>query len=173
MMVTFWYIEVNFQAIQNPYLFRDACRQHTLPGAQVMTQRKSTPRPTKADLAIRKPKDLLAEVREMILQARESVARAVDSGLTTLYWYIGHRIRQDILKEKRAEYGEEIVSALGRQLTWTYFKSVIYIDDPLKRDFYAEMCRIEGWSTRTLEAHCQRHQSPNYRPHRLLQVADS
>ena len=25
------------------------------------------------------------------------------------------------------------------------------IDDPLKRDFYAEMCRTERWSTRTLE----------------------
>jgi predicted nuclease of restriction endonuclease-like (RecB) superfamily len=25
------------------------------------------------------------------------------------------------------------------------------MDDPLKRDFYAEMCRIEGWSTRTLD----------------------
>ena len=81
-----------------------------------MTQRRSTNRPTKTDLAIRKPTDLLAEVREMILQARASVARAVDSGLTTLYWHIGQRIRQGILKEKRAEYGEEIVSALGRQL---------------------------------------------------------
>jgi hypothetical protein len=27
------------------------------------------------------------------------------------------RIRQDILKEKRAEYGAQIVAALGRQLT--------------------------------------------------------
>lgn len=24
------------------------------------------------------------------------------------------------------------------------------LKDPLKRDFYAEMCRIEGWSTREL-----------------------
>jgi predicted nuclease of restriction endonuclease-like (RecB) superfamily len=46
---------------------------------------------------------------------------------------------------------EEIVSALRRQLSWTHFKQIIYLDDPLKRDFYAEMCRIERWSTRTLE----------------------
>lgn len=65
---------------------------------------------------------LLAEVRQMILQAREGVARAVDSGLAALYWHIGRRIQQDILKEKRAAYGEKIVSALGRQLTWTHFK---------------------------------------------------
>ena len=59
---------------------------------------------------------LLTEVRSMIMQARESVARAIDSGLTMLYWHVGLRVRQDILKEKRASYGEEIVSALGRQL---------------------------------------------------------
>jgi len=138
-----------------------------------MTQRKSTHRPTKADLAIRKPKDLLTEVREMILQAREGVARAVDSGLTTLYWHVGRRVRKDILKEKRAEYGGQIVAALRRQLGWTHFKAIIPMADPLKRDFYAEMCRIEGWNTRTLEAHCQRHRSLNRHPHRLSQVADS
>jgi predicted nuclease of restriction endonuclease-like (RecB) superfamily len=45
---------------------------------------------------------------------------------------------------------EQIVSALGRQLTWTHFRMLIYLDDPLKRDFYAEMGRVEHWSTRTL-----------------------
>ena len=100
---------------------------------------------------VTQPASLLADGRELILQAREGVARAVDSGLTTLYWHVGRRVRQDILKEKRAEYGAEIVSALRRQLAWTHFKRLIYVDDSLKRDFYAEMCRIERWSTRTLE----------------------
>jgi len=45
----------------------------------------------------------------------------------------------------------EIVSALSRQLGWTHFRSLAYLDDPLKREFYAEMCRLERWSTRTLE----------------------
>ena len=44
----------------------------------------------------------------------------------------------------------KIVSALLRQLSWSHFLSIIYLDDPLKRDFYAEMCRVERWSTRTL-----------------------
>jgi predicted nuclease of restriction endonuclease-like (RecB) superfamily len=43
-----------------------------------------------------------------------------------------------------------IVSALRRQLTWTHFKQLIYIDDELKRTFYAEMSRVEGWATRDL-----------------------
>lgn len=45
----------------------------------------------------------------------------------------------------------EIVSALRRQLSWTNIKALIYIDDPLKRDFYAQMAITEGWSTRTLD----------------------
>jgi hypothetical protein len=46
---------------------------------------------------------------------------------------------------------EKIVNALSTQLGWTHFRHTIAFDDPLKRDFYAEMCRIERWSTRTLE----------------------
>ena len=45
----------------------------------------------------------------------------------------------------------KIVSSLRRQLSWTHFKKLIYIEDCIKRDFYAEMCRVERWSTRTLD----------------------
>lgn len=47
--------------------------------------------------------------------------------------------------------GAEIVSAARRQLSWTHFRALIYIDDPLKRDFYLQMCQQEGWSTRVLQ----------------------
>ena len=33
---------------------------------------------------------------------------------------------------------------------WAHFKLLIPLNEPLKRTFYAEMCRVEGWSTRTL-----------------------
>ncbi|MCX7096646.1 MAG: PDDEXK nuclease domain-containing protein [Methylococcales bacterium] len=33
----------------------------------------------------------------------------------------------------------EIVSAVRRQLSWTHIKTLIYIDDPLKRDFYIDL----------------------------------
>lgn len=134
-----------------------------------------------------RPKALLKDLRELIHEARQDVARQVNSAMVLLYWHIGKRIRQDMLKEKRAGYGEQIVSAvsrelaaefgqgfseknlwhmirfvevfpeeqivsaLRRELSWTHFKQIIYLDDPLKRDFYSEMCRIEHWSTRTLE----------------------
>ena len=118
---------------------------------------------------------LLTDIRSLIFSARHQVAQAaqaVNAGLTMLYWEIGRRIRQDILEEKRAAYGKEIVAALGRQLEaefgrgfgdknlhrmvqfaeifpdekivaavqrqlgWTHFKSLIPIEDPLKREFY-------------------------------------
>jgi len=46
---------------------------------------------------------------------------------------------------------EGIVAALRRQLSWTHFKAIIPRSDPLRRDFYAEMYRLENWSTRTLQ----------------------
>jgi hypothetical protein len=82
-----------------------------------MTQRKPAKRTEAVVVSAKEPTALLADLWELILQAREGVARAVDSGLTALYWHVGRRIRQDILKEKRAEYGARIVAALGRQLT--------------------------------------------------------
>jgi predicted nuclease of restriction endonuclease-like (RecB) superfamily len=44
----------------------------------------------------------------------------------------------------------EIVSALRRQLSWTHFKSLIYLENQLKREFYISLALQERWSTRTL-----------------------
>lgn len=43
---------------------------------------------------------------------------------------------------------DAILSAVRRELSWTHLKTLIYIDDPLKRDFYLELCRLERWSSR-------------------------
>jgi predicted nuclease of restriction endonuclease-like (RecB) superfamily len=53
-----------------------------------------------------------------------------------------------------AEYfvDRQVVSQLARQLGWSHFLAILPLDNPLKRDFYAEMCRIERWSVRTLRA---------------------
>lgn len=132
------------------------------------------------------PQWLLNDVRELILTAREQVARSVNASLAALYWRVGNRIRKDILREKRAEYGEQIVSTLSAQLEtefgrgfgrrnifrmirfaevfpdqeivstlltqlgWSHFLHLLPLKDRLKRDFYAEMCRLENWSVRRL-----------------------
>ena len=71
---------------------------------------------TKSSIAIGANPVLVTDLRQMILSAQEQVARAVDSELILLYWSIGHRIRTDVLKEKRAEYGEKILHALSAKL---------------------------------------------------------
>jgi predicted nuclease of restriction endonuclease-like (RecB) superfamily len=137
------------------------------------------------------PDQLLHDVRALILRAREATARAVNAALVLLYWEVGRRIHQDILREQRAGYGAQIVptlsaqltaefgngfsrpnlfrmvrfaevfpdraivSTLSRQLGWSHFIEIIALRDDLQRDFYAEMCRVERWSVRTLRAKVQ------------------
>ena len=45
---------------------------------------------------------------------------------------------------------QEIVSTLSTQLSWSHFMELLPVEDPLARDFYAEMCRVERWDVRTL-----------------------
>jgi predicted nuclease of restriction endonuclease-like (RecB) superfamily len=44
----------------------------------------------------------------------------------------------------------QIVHTLSAQLSWSHFKQLITMQDPLQREFYAQMCRIEHWSVREL-----------------------
>ena len=60
--------------------------------------------------------ELLADLRQLIYETRSAVAVTINAGLTLLYWRIGMRIRREILREERAEYGEGIVHALSAQL---------------------------------------------------------
>src|SRR5439155_184589 len=46
----------------------------------------------------------------------------------------------------------QIVQTLSGQLGWSHFQLLLPLKDQLKRDFYAEMCRLERWSVRTLKA---------------------
>lgn len=136
--------------------------------------------PAKTDAA------LLGELRQLIEQARQHVAQTANSTLTMLYWQVGTRIQREVLKDGRADYGEQIVSTLStqlvreygqgfglrslrrmiqfaeafpdepivatlsRELSWSHFVEILPLKQPLEREFYAEMCRIERWSVRTL-----------------------
>jgi hypothetical protein len=62
----------------------------------------------------------------------------------------GEKSLHHMLRFAQAFPDPEIVSALRRQLSQSHFKQLIYIQDELKRTFYAEMCRVEGWSTRAM-----------------------
>lgn len=60
------------------------------------------------------------DINQLIEQSRQNVAVAVNAELTLLYWNIGTRIKEDILKNNRAEYGKQIIESLSLQLTEEY-----------------------------------------------------
>jgi len=134
----------------------------------------------------REEKQLFSDIAEMVQKARTKVATSVNETLIMLYWSIGRRVNEDIIKHKRAEYGSQVITKLAEhltasygkgysrrnifrmiqfakyfldtqivtslmaQLTWTHFVQLLMIDKPLKREFYAEMCKTERWSVRAL-----------------------
>lgn len=65
-------------------------------------------------------KSLVDDIRLLINSTRQQVAQIVNSALVILYWSIGKRIKTEILKEKRAGYGEEILPTLSAELVPLY-----------------------------------------------------
>ncbi len=63
---------------------------------------------------------LLGDIRGLIEAAREQTACAVNSALVGMYWQIDKRIREDVLQNERAEYGNEILQTLSEELTEDY-----------------------------------------------------
>lgn len=64
--------------------------------------------------------NLFSEVSALIEQSRSMVAVQANSTLTLLFWKIGQRINENVLQNKRADYGKQIVVTLSRQLTEKY-----------------------------------------------------
>lgn len=138
-----------------------------------------------------KSDSLFKSISNLIEESRSRTALEINSEITLLYWNIGKYIREDILKNNRADYGqriveslserltnqygrgwskrhlhnclrfteafphEQIVHALRTQLSWTHIRSLIPIEDELKRNFYIELSKIEKWSTRQLDERIQ------------------
>ena len=77
------------------------------------------------------PKALLGDIRALIETSRQRAASAVNAELTLLFWRIGQRIHTEVLAGQRAEYGEEILPSLAKQLVRDYGRS--FADKNLRR----------------------------------------
>jgi predicted nuclease of restriction endonuclease-like (RecB) superfamily len=144
-----------------------------------------------SNIIIKQAQTLFGEIKNLVEQSRNQLVQTVNAAMSMLYWEIGKRIKEDILQNSRADYGEQIVHSLAakltdeygnsfseknlrrmmqfadvfpdkeivvsliRQLSWTHIIAVIPINDPLKREFYMEMCKLERWSVRTLRERIQ------------------
>ena len=89
----------------------------------------------------------------------------------------GHQVIASLAKALTADYGrgwseqqlrhclrvaeiftdEAILSAARRELSWTHIKALIYIEDPIKREFYLELCRLERSAISRKPAEAIRH----------------
>jgi hypothetical protein len=63
---------------------------------------------------------LFKDVAGLIEESRNYVAVAINSALTLLYWKIGKCIDNNMLQNKRGEYGKQVIISLSRKLTETY-----------------------------------------------------
>lgn len=126
------------------------------------------------------------DISTMIYDAKNEMMMHTNISIISLYWNIGKKLVEDVLKGQKANYGENIIAMLSRRLTveygkgfeksavfkmvkfyqefpeyekvkmlsqqlsWSHFVELLPIEDELKRDFYAVMCKNENWSVRTL-----------------------
>lgn len=65
-------------------------------------------------------KDLLNDISLLIEQSKRQISIQANSTLTILFWQIGKRINHEILQNKRADYGKQIVSTVSTQLELKY-----------------------------------------------------
>lgn len=64
--------------------------------------------------------DLISDISLLIEQSQRHIATQANSALTQLFWQIGKRINDEILLNKRADYGKQIVVTVARQLQSKY-----------------------------------------------------
>lgn len=67
--------------------------------------------------------DLISEISLLIEQSQRHIATQANSALTQLFWQIGKRINDEILLNKRADYGKQIVVTLSEKLMTRYGRS--------------------------------------------------
>jgi hypothetical protein len=60
---------------------------------------------------------LFTRAADLIERARSTIAVQANATLTLLYWELGRLINVDVLRRERADYEQQIVATLSRQLT--------------------------------------------------------
>ncbi len=65
---------------------------------------------------------LFQDISSMIEQARYKTVAHINREMVELYWHIGKRIKEDMLKNKKAEYGKQVIESLALKLISFYGK---------------------------------------------------
>lgn len=82
-------------------------------------------------------KEVLTDVVSLLVEARRTSARAVNSIITATYWAIGRRIVEHEQRgKKRAGYGEELIARMSRDLTARFGKGFGTVNLSQMKRFY-------------------------------------
>jgi len=65
---------------------------------------------------------LFKEIKQIIEESKIYLAKTVNTTLSATYWHIGKKIKLVVLKDKRAEYGKQVIINLSKKLTLEYGK---------------------------------------------------
>ena len=74
----------------------------------------------RTDKAEPQERQLFLDSCSIIEQAQSAAYRSVNETLIKRNWLLGMRIHHEILKERRAEYGEQVIKTLSKELTMKY-----------------------------------------------------
>ena len=80
---------------------------------------------------------LFQDACQIIEQAQESAYRQVNETLIKRNWLLGLRIQHEVLKDKRAEYGEQVLKVLAKELTAKYGEGFTWRNLYNYIDFYS------------------------------------
>ncbi len=99
-----------------------------------MSDNRSNPEDTRA--MMQEAEGLYKDACSIIEQAQAVAYRAVNEVLIKRNWLLGMRIQLEVLKDKRAEYGERIIKELASALTAQYGKGFTWRNLYNYIDFY-------------------------------------
>ena len=64
--------------------------------------------------------NIVQEISALIEESKQQVVRTANSTLTLMFWQVGKRINEEVLKNERAQYGKQIVATVSTQLEMKY-----------------------------------------------------
>ena len=99
-----------------------------------MSDNRSIPKDSRA--VVQETGELYRDACTIIEQAQAMAYRAVNEVLIKRNWLLGMRIPLEVLKDKRAEYGERIIKELASALTAQYGKGFTWRNLYNYIDFY-------------------------------------
>lgn len=128
----------------------------------------------------RSAEPLYREIRAVLDAARSGAYRAVNAAMVRAYWNVGRLIVEHEQRgRRRADYGDAVIATLAKRLTgdlgrgfdernlrymrafhlaglraelsWTHYRLLLSVDDPVARHWYMHEAADQHWSTRQLE----------------------